>query len=49
MGSYPYDAELTCRRWIELLSGLVARRDEIAASRKLWRDPATFMLDQLPL
>lgn len=49
MSSYPYDAELTCRRWIELLSGLVARRDEIAARRKLWRHPAAFMLGQLPL
>lgn len=49
MSAYPYTAALTTSRWIALLEGLVARRAAIAAERRMWRDPAAFILNQLPL
>jgi hypothetical protein len=49
MAGYPYDAARTTSRWLSLLDDLVGRRDEIAARRRLWRDPGAFILNQLPL
>lgn len=49
MPGYPYNAALTTQRWITLLERLVAERESIAAARRLWRDPAAFLLNQSPL
>lgn len=47
--TYPYDAALTCSRWLDLLQRLVAERDAIAARRRVWRDPLAFLANQVPL
>ncbi len=49
MTGYPYTADLTTSRWIALLEELVAAHATLCAQRRLWRDPAAFALNQLPL
>ena len=49
LSSYPYDATLTCTRWLALLQDLVADREAIARRRRPWRSPLVFLANQLPL
>ena len=47
MRAYPHTAARMTREWIALLSGLVARRDKIAAERRVLRDPLAFLRAQV--
>ena len=47
--AYPHTAEKTTARYLTLFEELIARREEILARRHLWRSPARFALNQLPL
>lgn len=48
MPNYPYTAERTCESYLELFDELIASRDQILASRRLWRNPYLTLRNQLP-
>lgn len=48
MRAYPHTAAKTTSCYLDLFERLVARRDEIRARRRLWRDPLAFARNQLP-
>jgi len=45
---YTHTAERMCKAYLDLFEGLVARRQEISAARRLWRNPIWFALNQIP-
>jgi hypothetical protein len=49
MPSYPHTAERSCRQYLALFVNLLARREDIAARRNVWRSPASFLFNQLPV
>ncbi len=49
LASYPHTAEAMSDGYIEFFESLVARRDEIVAQRRLWRDPVAGLATQLPM
>jgi len=46
---YPHTAERMCREYIGLFEQLISERDEIAARRRLWREPWTVLRNQVPV
>lgn len=49
MAGYPHTAERMCRHYIELFQGLLENRLEIAANRRLWRNPWLVFRNQIPV
>lgn len=49
MPAYPRTIENMSRDWITYFNTALARRDEIAAKRNLWRNPYLFLRNQLPV
>lgn len=45
---YPNVAARTVQNWIAYFQEALLRRQEIVAKRRLWRNPVTFMLNQIP-
>lgn len=48
MPTYPHTSKRCTAAWIKLLEDLLARRDEIVAARRIWRNPLLFALNQIP-
>lgn len=48
MTQYPHTAQKMVGEWIDLLCAAVENRDSLVQSRHLWRNPTTFLLNQLP-
>ncbi len=46
---YDNTAEKMCAGYISFFEDLVARRDKIGERRRLWRNPLTFIINQLPV
>jgi hypothetical protein len=49
LGSYDLTAERMCARYLGLIDRMMASRPELTQTRRLWRDPLSAMLIQLPL
>lgn len=49
LSDYPHTAARMCAAYVALFEGLVARRDEVLARRRLWRAPLTFAANQIPV
>lgn len=47
MPLYPHTASRMAANYVNLFRDLVARSDEIAGARHLWRDPSAFLLNQI--
>lgn len=48
MPAYPHTSERCTAAWIKLLDNLLARRNEIVAIRRIWRNPLRFVFNQIP-
>lgn len=48
MPTYPHTTAHAIGQWIALFTDLTARRAEIVAERRLWRDPLMFLRNQMP-
>lgn len=48
MAAYPHTAENCVAAWMALFEGLMERRGEMLARRRLWRNPLSFALNQIP-
>lgn len=46
--SYPNTTELAVAKYIALMETLCANRDSFMPRRKIWRDPFSFLLNQIP-
>jgi glycosyltransferase involved in cell wall biosynthesis len=49
MADYPHVATRTTARYLDLFDRLAERRTELAAQRRLFRDPLTFLANQLAI
>lgn len=49
MAHYPHRSSRCIGEWMSLFKTLAAERDAIVESRRLWRDPVTFLINQLPV
>ena len=48
MRGYPHTAERTCKKYLALFDELINSRDEILASRRIWRNPWLLLRNQVP-
>jgi hypothetical protein len=48
MPAYPHTAERTCANYLDLFDQLIKSREQILASRRLWRNPRLVLRNQLP-
>ena len=48
LAHYGHTEERMTRAYLELFEDLLARRDQIAAERRLWRNPFLVMMNQIP-
>ncbi len=48
LAAYPHTAEKMCGAYLALFDDMMARRDEILAGRRRWRNPLAVALNQLP-
>lgn len=48
MPAYPHTAERTCANYLDLFDQLIKSREQILASRHLWRNPLLVLRNQLP-
>ncbi len=48
MPSYPHTAERTCASYLDLFDQLIKSREQILATRHLWRSPWLVLRNQLP-
>ncbi len=49
MPAYPHTAERTCANYLTLFDKLIKSREQIRASRHLWRNPWLLLRNQVPL
>lgn len=49
MAAWPHLSPRTCAAYIALFSDLLARRDELLARRRLWKNPWLMLRNQIPL
>jgi hypothetical protein len=49
MPGYPWTAERMTREWIALFEALLDDRAALVARRRLWRDPWTALVNQIPI
>jgi hypothetical protein len=48
MSAYPHTAERTCAAYLDLFDQLIKSREQILATRRLWRNPWLVLRNQLP-
>lgn len=48
MPAYPHTAERTCNQYLALFDELMNSREEILASRRMWRNPWLLLRNQIP-
>ncbi len=48
MPAYPHTAERTCANYLALFDQLIKSREQIIASRRLWRNPWLVLRNLLP-
>jgi hypothetical protein len=49
MPGYPWTAERMTREWIALFEALLDDRAAMVARRRMWRDPWTALVNQIPI
>jgi len=47
--NYPHTSDRMCEKYMELFNSLLERREEILSERELWRNPWTFLRNQLAI
>jgi hypothetical protein len=47
--NYPHTSDRMCEKYMELFNSLLERREEILSGRELWRNPWTFLRNQLAI
>lgn len=47
--NYPHTSDRMCKKYMELFNSLLERREEVLFKRELWRNPWTFMRNQLAI
>lgn len=49
MPEWPHLSQTTCRKYLDLFSEIVARREELLARRSLWQNPWLMLRNQIPI
>jgi hypothetical protein len=49
MAAYPHTAAQMTRDWIAYFEESLTRRNALVKKRRLWRNPVSFLLNQIPL